>query len=252
MRLFVKYKSILVWLFIVVPSIGYSEKIKISTIDWCPFICPDTPKYPGLLVEYTQAIYKKSGYDVTFESFPWSRAIINTNTGVTEALLAPAKNEAPNLIFPEVEIGTQRFCFFTLKGDSWKYEKPESVIGKEIIYPQDALPDVLKKFMSRATFRKKPYNENYLNQTTDMLLFGRTDTLLMTYYSMMNYLNKTKLSSRIKSSGCVASQKLYLAFTPDPKKKKLVEKLIKIFDREIKVLKKEKYFDKLLLKYKLK
>ncbi len=247
----VKFRCMFVWFFIVVPSIGYSETINISTIDWCPFICPSNSEYPGLLVEYTKAIYSKTGLNVSFKVYPWSRAIKNTERGSSDALLAPAKNEAPKLVFPETEIGTQRFCFFSLKEDSWKYEKPESVIGKKILYPQDALPEVLKKFRKKAKFIKKPYSFDYLRQTTGMLQFGRTETVLMTYYSMVDYLNKNNLSDRIILSGCVTSQNLYLAFSPDPKKKKRVEKLIAIFERNIKILKREKYFEGLLSKYKL-
>lgn len=237
--------------FVVTPSVGFCETITVSTIDWCPFICPSSSERPGLLVEYTRAAYEKAGYKVEFKDYPWTRAVKNVESGKTDAVLAPSKSEAPSLVYPEAEIGVQRFCFFSLQEDSWKYEKPESIINRRILHPQDVLPEELGEYKNKANLKSLPYNSNYLKQTTTMLQKGRTESVLMTYYSMIDYLNKNNLADKIKLSGCVSSAKLYLAFSPVPEKKKRNEKIITAFEKGIKELKKEDFFKKLLVKYKL-
>ncbi len=250
MEFLVKYKSTLLFL-LVFPSIGNSDTIKISTIDWCPFICPSNVDKPGFLVEYTQAIYNKAGYKVKFTAYPWSRAILKTEQGDTVALLSPAKEEAPNLIFPKTKISIQRHCFFSLTKHPWEYKKPASVTGKKILYPQDALPEPLERFRNQAQLTSLPYTKTYNRQATRMLQVGRVESIIMTYYTGSHYLNKKHLSEEIKVTGCIDSQDLYLAFTPNPGDKDKVEKLMEIFERGIKEFKKENYFEGLLKKYNL-
>lgn len=260
MQLIVKYRFIL-WFFVAVPSFASSETIPsiasstkaihISTVDWCPFICPSSAENPGLLVEYTKAIFDRAGYNLNFEVFPWSRALINMRSGKSDALLAPAKSEAPDLIYPDTEIGVQRFCFFSLNGDPWLYERPESITNRKILYPRDVFPPELDEYKSSAILSKLTYSSNYLKQAIAMLKLGRIESVLMNYYPMIEYLNNHNLSDMIKLSGCVSSQKLYLAFSPVPEKKKNNEKLLTVFEERIAELKKEQFFQKLLVKYKL-
>ena len=246
------FKCIVFICFIFNPSILLSQTIKIATIDWSPYVCVSNNKYPGILVEYVKAIYANTDYKIEFREYPWSRSIKMTEAGEVDAILAPAKNEAPNLIFPETNIGTQRFCMFTLKEDLWKYTGPKSVSGRLVIYPQDALPEELSIIIHNETmFYKMPYNSTYISKSTELLLCKRYNTILMTYYAVTDYLNKNNLSDRIKSSGCVSSQKLYLAFSPNQKKQKRIKQLIEIFEKEILQLKKSNYFQKVLKKYQL-
>ncbi|MEH6347448.1 MAG: transporter substrate-binding domain-containing protein [Bermanella sp.] len=260
MRFLVKYKCILLFL-LMFPSIGNSETtnirtinirtINISTIDWCPFICPSNAEKPGFLVEYTQAIFNKAGIKVRFTAYPWSRAILNTEQGATVALLSPAKEEAPSLVYPKTKISIQRHCFFSLTEDPWEYKKPASVIGKKILYPQDALPEPLEKFREQAQLTGLPYTKTYNRQATRMLQVGRVESIIMTYYTGSHYLNNNHLSEDIKVSGCIDSQDLYLAFTPNKNMKDKVKKIMAVFENGISELKKVNYFEGLLKKYKL-
>jgi len=228
------------------------ESIKIATIDWCPLICPNDAEKPGLLVEYTKAIFDRQGYHIKFTCYPWSRAINVTLKGDVDAVLAPAKSEAPELIYPESNIGVQRFCFFVRKEDTWKYQTPDSIIGRNIIHPQDALPTELFAVKHKAArIDARSYNDKYMDGTTKQLQAKRYDSILMTYYSMIDFLQKNNLSDHIKFAGCVSSQNLYLAFSPHSQKQEFAKRLIDIFEREIKELQKNNYFENLLIKYNL-
>ncbi len=229
----------------------YCETIKIATIDWYPYCTIDNNEQPGLLIEYVQTIYNRVGIEVEFEVLPWSRAIYYTEKGIVDALLAPSKNEAPNLVYPENIIGTQRFCFFNLANDPWVYTRPESVIGKSIIHVQGVLPEELKKFENDNIFIRKSYDKDFIKESIAFLFAEKIDSILLTDYTMINFLNDNGLMNLVKFAGCVTEENLYLAFSPLPSKKEYVDNLIEVFDREIKILIEEKYFEKLLEKYNM-
>ena len=230
-----------------------SAVMNVATIDWCPFICPMSLSKPGLLVEYTKEVFIDAPIEINFEVYPWSRAIKLANEGKVDALLAPAKNEAPRLLFPDVEIGIQRFCFFSRQNDPWQYHNPESINKRTIIHPRDTLPTPLHQANLSADFITYPYNDNFLPTSTDILLkTDRVDTVMMTYYSMLHFLNSKQLTGKVRLSGCVSRQKLYLAFTPNKASRPKIEILMGYYHKNITKLKKKHYFSKLLKKYNIK
>ncbi len=203
-------------------------------------------------MEYAQAIFKNTPYTLEFRAYPWSRAIKNASTGDTLALLGPAKEEAPLLIFPPSEIGHQRFCFYTRTDDPWMYDKPSSVVGRSFILLADTFPDVLKPYEKKAYFNYIQNSETSTEQAINLLKFRRTDTIMRTYNNMVMYLNKDiVLKKSIKFSNCVSKQNLYLAFTPINERSELVMKLIKIHEENIAKLQKHNFLEKLLVKYNI-
>lgn len=186
-----------------------------------------------------------------FDAYPWSRALLTTEKGSKDAVLAPAKHEAPNLLFPESAIGFQRFCFFSLREDDWQYTTPASIKNRTIIYPQDALPEVLKNNQYKDNLIPYAFSEGFLDSTSTMLLKHRVDGVLMTYYSMLYFLTARKMIDKIKSSGCVSRQDIYIAFSPASHKQGKIKNLMIIFEREIQTLNKKSFFEQLLQKYQL-
>jgi len=230
----------------------HAETLHFSTLDWCPFVCPQDKEKPGFLVEYVQAIFKNTPYKIKIKAYPYSRAIQYTETGEVIALLGPAKEEAPNLIFPKSEIGQQRFCFFTRTEDSWMFGLPSSVMGRTVMVPQDAFPAALNEYRHKAQFKFRPYNNDYVRLVLEMLRVRRIDTILLTYNSMMNFLSAQPfLRQEIKYANCISKQNLYLAFTPNIKKRAQVEKVMAVFEREIALLRKKNHLQDLLVKYQL-
>jgi len=105
--------QVILFLFISITT-TYANTIKIAAIDWCPQICLDVDK-PGYTVDLIKEVFKDSKYTLVIDVFPWTRAIQLVSNGHYDALLAPAKKEAPNLIFPDIAVGYQQMCFFTDK-----------------------------------------------------------------------------------------------------------------------------------------
>ncbi len=246
-----RYYGLFFSLCLLCSSASSDNTFKISVIDWCPFICPDTPHKPGILVEYVQAIYKGSGYKIKMDAYPWSRALVYGLDGTSDALLAPSKHEAPDMVFPKFEIFLQTLCFFTVTENPWKYKGVKSLTNKQIIYPQDALPEILVKNNQHATFIPKAYTKDFRRQVSSMLQSNRIEIALVNNYTMDRYLKLNNLSTTIKSAGCLSSEKIYLAFTPNPNSKSHINRLLKIYNERIEILIEQQFLKGLIAKYQV-
>jgi len=214
------------------------EPIVINSIDWCPQLCVSGDK-EGYVMDTVKAIFKDSPYSVDVESYPWTRAIKNVESGKAHALLSPAKQEAPNLVYPKHEVGIQRMCFFTKSDSNWKYAGPESLNGLRVGIAKDTAIEELNSYILKnaSQFDYLPYIESYLDISLKKTRANRIDTFLFTYNSTQYELNKRNLSSEFKEVGCMPATKIYMAFTPDVSKKSEVEKMINYFDNKMGALK---------------
>lgn len=205
--------------------------LKIAAIDWCPQLCIDNVN-PGYINEIIENIYPANLYNLKVDYFPWSRAIKLVEQGKYDALLSPAKAEAPELKYPFHAIGTQQMCFFTLKSKKWSFEGTASLYGMSIGVARDASIEELNEFMVRniESFQIQTYLSRYVEQNSYKLLKGRIDTFLFTKHTTMYELKRLGLSNKIREAGCVSKANVYVAFTPLKAKEKYINELIKRFD----------------------
>lgn len=122
--------------------------IKVAAIDWCPQLCVDE-LFSGYINEIINEVYSDKRYFLKVDYLPWSRAIRALRQGDYDALLSPAKDEAPDLIFPKNAIGTQQMCFFTLKGNPWNYQDEDSLAGLNIGVARDTSVEELNVYMEK-------------------------------------------------------------------------------------------------------
>ena len=230
---------------------GSDQHFEIATIDWCPYICLGNDQKPGVLTEYVQKIFKDTGYSLSFTHMPWARAIHETHAGNFLALLAPAKEEAPGLMFPDQSLGYQTMCMYTRADDLWYYDGIRSLEGRRIVYAIGAYPASLEGAQDSAAFYPTSYNETFVERGLKMVLNKRTDTLLFTFYTTQDYINREGLKDEVKLAGCVQQQALYLAFTPLQEEKEKVQRLIEFFNQKVKELEKKNTFETLLKRYGL-
>jgi len=205
--------------------------IKIAATDWCPQLCNDTAK-PGYINEIIEKIYPANLYHLKVDYFPWSRAIKLVEQGKYDALLSPAKAEAPELKYPLHALGTQQMCFFTLKNKQWNFEGIASLYGLSIGVARDSTIEELNEFMAKdaESFQVQTYLSRFVEQNTYKLIKGRIDTFLFTKHTTMYELKRLGLSNKIRVAGCVSKANIYVAFTPLKTKEKYIEELINRFD----------------------
>ena len=229
-----------------------AETIKISAIDWCPQICTD-PEKPGYAIELVEKIYKDSKYQLDIQIYPWSRAIKNVRDGNADALLSPAKAEAPDLLFPKYGVGKQRMCFFTSKDSVWQYKGPDSLNNLQIGIATDTSIEELNGYLKThpEQFQFQPYHERYVIQNAHKLNKHRIDTFLFTENTTRYILAQADVWEKYRKAGCVSEAIIYMAFTPVDTSQQRVREMMEFFDARMKKINKTLYFSDLLDKYGL-
>jgi len=257
----IKIKTFLVVLLLAVTSQVFAkqidkatlkEVINIDAIDWCPQICLD-PKQPGYVVELVRKIFENSQYQLNIKIYPWSRAIKNVSSGKSDALLSPAKSEAPNLLYPQLAVGYQQMCFFTKYESYWHYDGVNSLKGMQIGIAIDTSIEELNGYVKNNPwqFQFQPYHERYLAQSIAKLKKNRMDAFLFTKNSTLFALHKLQEQSEIKAAGCVSKAPIYMAFSPIDQKRNKIEAIMTVFDKNLTKLKKSQYIKKLMSSYHL-
>lgn len=226
--------------------------LKISIIDWCPQLCPGK-EYAGYVMDTMNMIFEGSPYEVEIQTYPWSRAIYSVKTGQSQALLSPAKSEAPELLYPEHEIGIQRMCFFTTKASQWTYSGAESLSGLQIGLATDTSVEELNSYITENShqFQLMPYNDTYISKSLKKLDAGRIDTFLFTYNTTLYEMKALGLDADYRSAGCVSFAKIYMAFTPNSSQRPQIEKLMTYFDEKMGELKQSGKIGQIMTRYGL-
>ena len=119
-----------------------------------------------MIIELVHEVFKDSQYEITLNYYPWSRAIKNVLQGKSDALLYPAKAEAPSLIYPKLPVGTQRMCFFTKIDSDWTYTTPTSLKNMQIGIATDTSIEELNDYVKvhYEQFQFQPYHDRYVIQ----------------------------------------------------------------------------------------
>ncbi len=127
-----KYLLMILSVLLLLPSVPFADTILLKSDVWCPYNCAPDAKLPGYAVEIAERILEKAGHTLKYETAPWSRALKLVKDGDTSAIIGVTKNEAPELIFPEQEIGISVIHFFKRKECPWNYRGIESLRGVNV------------------------------------------------------------------------------------------------------------------------
>lgn len=100
--------------------------ITVAGDNWCPYNCEPGSELPGYMIEIATEVFKQAGYEVRYESVPWSRVVTGVEEGIYDAAVGAAKGDIPGAIFPEEELGSATNSLFVRKGDPWRYAGAES------------------------------------------------------------------------------------------------------------------------------
>lgn len=224
---------------------------QIAEIDWCPQICPNNSSQNGYVTEIIDLITPHIPGNFERVYFPWSRAIKLVNEGRAFALAAPAKKEAPDLLYPIIPVGIQRMCFFVRSNLQWFYNGPSSLINKQIGVAKDASLEELNSYMHEhpEQFQLQPYHGRFLKQNINKLMKGRYDAFIFSRNSTLLELKRLKLLSKIKVAGCISQAPVYVAFSPSENYRETSLYMSRQFDAEMLKLAESGQLDAILAKY---
>mgnify|MGYP003385736467 FL=1 len=226
--------------------------ITIAAIDWCPQICYQG-QLQGYVIDLVKEAFKETQYQLDIQIYPWSRAIKLVNNGGADALLSPAKAEAPKLLFPETEVGKQQMCFFTSMDSTWTYSNVDSLKDKAVGIAADTSIEELNDYVKRnpQQFQYQPYHERYIIQNARKLDKKRIDTFLFTKNSTVYELKKYNVWHKYRIAGCVSQAKIYMAFSPVKSMSKDISAMIEVFEQQMTKLNETSFTPQLMAKYGL-
>lgn len=233
-------------------DIPTKTNLTIAAIDWCPQICIFEQRQ-GYVIEIVKEVFKGSNYNLKFQYYPWSRAIKNVTLGDADILLAPAKSEAPHLVYPDSPIGHQRMCFFVDKDSDWQYSNLNSLKGINIGIAIDSSIEELNDYRQKhpEQFQFQPYHERFIKQNALKIKKGRIDSFIFTLNTTNKILKDEGLSGEIKNAGCVSKTPIYMALTPIERKTKHIKQILLAYEKRITKLKQDGSIGKILESYNI-
>ena len=228
-----------------------TETSSLLYIDWCPQICIEDKTMDGYIVEVFDLVSEQLDIDFKKEVVPWSRGIVDVNNGKALALAAPAKAEAPTLVYPKIPIGIQKMCFFVEASSTWRYVDTGSLMNRQIGVANETSIEELNDFRLShpELFQAQPYHERFLEQNVGKLLKKRIDTFIFTRNSMLYYLDHSPYKGQIKEVGCVSSSPVYIAFSPHQSLKEISAAVSSAFDQQMIVIANNGKLDEVLSHY---
>lgn len=228
------------------------QVLQIAIIDWCPHICPHAKK-KGYVLEIIEQVFQKSDFTLHYKVFPWSRSIAHTNNGVTQALLAAAKPEAPNLLYPRQPVGYQRACFYTPAASHWKYTGPLSLKGLRIgIAVNVALEEITTYAKEHPEqFSYLSDSERYMELRFRMLKGDRIDTFISTEGLFISKAHQYQNIVYVKNAGCLTKSAIYMAFTAQKTQQDTIRQAMKLYDEKIDTMKRNGAISKIMARYEL-
>ena len=204
---------------------AHADTIRFSYDDWCPYSCLNddhtaiAAEYPGYYAEVLRAIYEPLGYSVEFSIRPWERALEEAADGRLDAVLSPAKSEAPNLIFPDESIAELGWCFYTRSDSTWHYSGLPSLQGQTLGVLRgnnfgDAITDYIEANSKDAAMVQEVSGLDFIDKNIRKLQGKRISVMLDEPATTDYFIMQNNLAQDIVKAGCLPSQIMYPAFSP--------------------------------------
>lgn len=109
-----------------------AETITIVGDPWCPYNCEPDSDRPGFGIEIAKEVFTSQWLEVRYQTLSWEEALEGTRKGAYTAVIGASREDAPDFVFPEREVGSSSDIFVTRAGDPWKYASPESLTGRRV------------------------------------------------------------------------------------------------------------------------
>ncbi|MEX0298941.1 MAG: substrate-binding periplasmic protein [Kordiimonas sp.] len=229
-----------------------SYSLSVAQLNWCPQICP-RGKDAGYIIDIVREVFEGTNFNLNYQTMSYPVARGRTERGEIDALLAPAKMEAPSLLYPTQPVGFQRVCFYTLADSLWTYTGETSLadltIGIAIDISLEEIHDYVQKHENQFVFQAE--SKRYIEESIRMLEIGRLDTFVFNENSVLYYIRKQKWHDQIRLAGCVSKAPVFMAFSPALEGTLKSRTAIQHLDRKILEMKKNGTMMKIMNRYGL-
>ena len=245
------------FVFVIVASFNLKAETKTLILKsdlWCPYACDEKAVNKGIVVDIVTTILEKKGYKIKYSNVNYARALKENREGEIDGVVACAKEDAPDFIFPKAHQSEATFQYYKKRGGQFKFLNFNSIknikIGVINSYTYDVTTTDLinKKHPSYVVVS----GDLGLGQLLKMLDNNNIDAFVETDYVLSQYLSDQKIdSSKYELAGTPKQvpQKITVGFSP---KKSESQKLADYIDSGMKELKKTGELNEIISKYNLK
>jgi polar amino acid transport system substrate-binding protein len=162
-----KFVVILYLLLLSIPSISFSDPIKIvMPEEFRPYTFLKEGKWTGIDLEINQELYKRMGVEVVFESVPWARQIIYTEKGLAAGLLTSYCEDKKDYL----EIAEEPFYTVQISLLSRKTNIPQKKISSLAMLPKNSSIGVIRaSFLADSLDNYPQINPSYTDSTSVLI-----------------------------------------------------------------------------------
>lgn len=246
----VKFISIFIALFAVqLPA--KSETIILTADKWCPFNCEPGTSRLGYMVDVAKVVFERKGHNIDYQVNPWIKSIDYVRHGRATALVATTKPDAPDLIYPDRSMGSNKDCFYVRAQDKWEFNSTSDLKDRKI-----GIAEAYAYTSSLSTYFAENPKQTTVASGNDPLKVSlkrlddkSIDTLVENPFVFNYVTSQEKIRDKYEEAGCTDDNDLYIAFSPkNPRSKEFA----KMLSEGIEELRKDGTLDKIIAKYSLK
>lgn len=200
------------------PCSAAGDTITIAADQWCPYNCEPDSKSPGYGIEIADKIFEDAGHQIQYKILPWTRAIAATKNGAYGAVIGATKEEVPDFIIPEEEIGISRNVFFVRKGDPWRFKGVETLKEIRVGLIRDYSYGETCDYFFAAHKGNADYvgGDEAMELNIKKLLKGRITTFIADPNVLVLTAEKMGCLDEIEEAGEIGKgDKIYIAFSPE-------------------------------------
>ena len=200
------------------PASG-GDFITLVADEWCPYNCVPNTDTPGFMIEIAQYAFERLGHTIHYEKTPWARAIRGTREGRYDGIVGTGREETPDFVFPEHELGRAVHVFYVRQGAAWKYgglaSLEEISLGVIRDYSYGNLYETYIEPNKADGKRIQMVSGAVgLMQNIKKLLAGRIDALIEDRAVFQNFLYQANLPDQFEEAGVAYEEDVYIAFSP--------------------------------------
>jgi polar amino acid transport system substrate-binding protein len=225
-------KSNLLVLILLIFSASFSgaEEIVLAADEWCPYNCAPDDDHPGFMIDIAKYAFAKAGHTVRYELLPWARAIVWVREGIYQGIVGAGRDETPDFIFPDIELGKATHTFYIKKGGSWKYEGVASLqaisLGVILDYSYGNLYEDYIRPNVKSGRIQVIGGKNALGLNVKKLLHGRIDALVEDAAVFQHHLYATRTPNEFIDAGVAHTEEVYIAFSPNVDQSRAYAKIL--------------------------
>ena len=224
------------------------ETIVLLGDSYCPYTCEPGP-LPGYTIEIATKVFAAKGITVEYKMVDWQGAIADARAGKVAGLAGGIKTDAPDLVYPDMEVGISKSFFVVRRGDAWRWSGPASLAGRRLalVASYTYAPEIEAFAKANAALVTRAEGTDPFAANARALLTQKTDALfedgaVVAFNAMRMKIGE--LIERIPGPG--EADKLYVSFSPKHPKAK---ELAKIFSEGVAALRKSGELATILKRY---